>query len=85
MEYTNYMKQVFGQLTKKKNNIIRVLNNDTMQIDYLFKNAQSELEKMSVIHAERQIALENLRKLTSELQTKRLRYKTKSSCKYFTL
>lgn len=79
------MKQVFGKLTEKQNNIIRVLNKDTMQIDYLFKNSQSGLEKMSVIHAERQIALENLRKLTNELQTKRLRYKTKSSCKYFTL
>lgn len=79
------MKHAFGQLTENKNNIISVVNKDTMQIDYLFKNSQSELEKMSVIYAERQIALENLRKLTSELQTKRLRYKAKSSCKYFTL
>lgn len=79
------MKHAFGQLTENKKNIISVVNKDTMQIDYLFKNSQSELEKMSVIYAERQIALENLRKLTSELQTKRLRYKAKSSCKYFTL
>ncbi len=79
------MKHTFGQLTENKNNIISVLNKDTMQIDYLFKNSQSELEKMTVIQAERQIALENLRKLTCELQTKRLRYKAKSSCKYFTL
>lgn len=77
---------IFGKLTEnKKYDIKRILNKDTMNIDYLFENVQGGLEKLTVIQAERQIALENLRKLTNELQTKRLRYKAKSSCKYFTL
>ena len=77
---------VFGNLTKRtKYDIKRSLNKDTMNIDYLFRNSKGDLEKLSVIQAERQIALENLRNLTKELQTKRLRYKAKASCKYFTL
>lgn len=77
---------IFGNLTKKTNyDIKRVLNKDTMHIDYLFENSTGKLEQLSVVQAERQIALENLRNLTKELQTKSLRYKAKASCKYFTL
>ena len=77
---------IFGNLTKKTDcNIKRIVNKDTLQIDYLFKDSTGKLEQFSVIQAERQIALENLRKLTTELQTKSLRYKAKASCKYFTL
>ena len=76
----------FGKLTNKsKYDIKRILNKDTMQIDYLFQDATGRLEQLSVIQAERQMALENLRNLTKELQTKRLRFKAKNSCKYFTL
>lgn len=84
MEYqTN---KTFGNLTKKAHfDIKRVLNKDTMHIDYLFQNSFGKLEQLSVVQAERQIALENLRNLTKELQTKSLRYKAKASCKYFTL
>ncbi len=82
------MAKSFCNLTtknKKNYNIKRILDKDSMEINYLFENSQKTLEEMTVIEAERRIALENLRKLTSELQTKRLRYNSKSFCKYFTL
>lgn len=82
------MAKSFCNLTtknKKDYNIKRILNKDSMEINYLFENSKKTLEEMTVIEAERRIALENLRKLTSELQTKRLRYNSKSFCKYFTL
>ena len=77
----NQTNPIFGNLTKIK----RTINKETMHIDYLFQDSNGKLEQLSVIQAERQIALENLRNLTKELQTKRLRYKAKSSCKYFSL
>ncbi len=79
---------MFGNLTiktKKEYNIKKILNNNTMEINYLFNNPEKSLEKLTIIEAERQIALEHLRDLTNELQTKRLRYKSKAVCKYFTL
>ena len=82
------MAKSFCNLTtknKKDYNIKRILNKDSMEINYLFENSKKTLEEMTVIEAERRIALENLRKLTSELQTKRLRYNSKSFCKYVTL
>ena len=79
----NQTNSIFGHLTS--NNIKSYVNSNTLQLDYLFKNSTSDLEKLSVVQAERQIALENLRNLTKELQTKRLRYKAKSFCKYFSL
>lgn len=82
------MAKSFCNLTtknKKDYNIKRILDKDSLEINYLFENSKKTLEKMTVIEAERRIALENLRKLTSELQTKRLRYNSKSFCKYFTL
>ncbi len=82
------MAKSFCNLTtknKKNYNIKRILDKDSMEINYLFENSKKTLEEMTVIEAERKIALENLRKLTSELQTKRLRYNSKSFCKYFTL
>lgn len=84
MEYRS--SQNFGNLiNQKKYDVRKILNQDTMHLDYLFKNSNGSFEELSVIQAERMIALENLRKLTNELQTKRLRYKARSSCKYFTL
>ena len=82
------MTESFCNLTSKnreKKDIKRILNRDSFELNYLFQNSQKTLETMTVIEAERQIALENLRKLTEELQTKRLRYNAKSFCKYFTL
>lgn len=82
------MSMLFGKLTQKNKqyyDIKKILNKDSMEIDYLFQNSRNSLEHLDVIEAERKIALENLRKLTSELQTRRLRYNAKSSCKYFTL
>ena len=54
-------------------------------LDYLFRNSKKRLERMAVLEAERQMAFENLQKLTTELQTKRLRYNARIACKYFTL
>ncbi len=82
------MTKSFCNLTVKnkiKYDIKRTLDKDSMEINYLFQNSNKTLETMTVIDAERRIALENLRKLTDELQTKRLRYNAKSFCKYFTL
>ncbi len=82
------MTKSFCNLTVKnkiKYDIKRILDKDSMEINYLFQNSNKTLETMTVIDAERRIALENLRKLTDELQTKRLRYNAKSFCKYFTL
>ncbi len=82
------MTKSFCNLTvknKRKYDIKRTLDKDSMEINYLFQNSNKTLETMTVIDAERRIALENLRKLTEELQTNRLRYNAKSFCKYFTL
>ena len=82
------MTKSFCNLTVKnkiKYDIKRTLDKDSMEINYLFQNSNKTLETMTVIDAERRIALENLRKLTEELQTNRLRYNAKSFCKYFTL
>ena len=82
------MTKCFCNLTvkiKRKYDIKRTLDKDSMEINYLFQNSNKILETMTVIDAERRIALENLRKLTEELQTNRLRYNAKSFCKYFTL
>lgn len=79
---------MFGTLTKdtkKKYDIKKILNKDTMELNYLFKNSNKTLQKLTIIDAERQIAMENLRNLTTELQTKRLRYNARAACKYFTL
>lgn len=78
----------FGYLTlkqKKLYDICQILKKDDFEIDVLFGNSLSKLEEMTVIEAERKAALDNLRVLTSILQTKRLRNKAKSCNKYFTL
>ena len=78
----------FGKLTlkqKKLNDITSILTGEDKELDVLFQNHLHKLEKLTVIDAERKIALENLRKLTIQLQTKRLRRNSKASCKYFTL
>ena len=78
----------FGNLTlkqKKLNDISAILNNEDIALDFLFHNHLNKLEKLTVIEAERQAALDNLRVLTTQLQTKRLREKVKSGCRYFTL
>ena len=82
------MTNQFGTLTRKKQtkqDIKSILNEDTIEIEYLFGDAKSKLEKLTVIEAERKIALDNLRKLTKELQTMRLHYNEKDELKYFTL
>ena len=78
----------FGTLIRKneeKNNIKRILNQDNMELEFLFNNVYGQLEKMTVISAERQLALENLRALTQQLQDKRLEYNSKEKSKYFTV
>lgn len=78
----------FGNLTlkqKKLYDISEILKKDDVDIDILFQNSLKKLEDMTVIEAERQAAIENLRTLTTRLQTKRLRNKVKENNKYFTL
>ena len=84
----NKIESTFGTLTKKKkklHDITEILNAEKNVLDSLFRNSEIKLEKLTVIEAERQAALENLRTLTSLLQTKRLRSKVKAGNKYFTL
>ena len=84
----NQVKTNFGHLTNKKQkfyDITEILKKDSIVLDILFQNSTQQLEKLTVIEAERQYALENLRSLTTVLQTKRLRTKVKSTNKYFTL
>ncbi len=77
----------FGALldnANKKTNIKSFINQDTMELDYLFKNSNDKLEKLTVIEAERQLALENLRKLTQELKDRRLNYDEEPKFNFFT-
>ena len=78
----------FGNLVSKKNenmDVRIILNRNTKELEYLFRNTNNEIEKLNVTEAERRIALENLRTMTALLQARRLRNKIKSSSKYFTL
>lgn len=78
----------FGELTVKQNKIKfinDIAKNQDAALDVLFCNHLKKLEKLTVIQAEREAALNNLRMLTSQLQTKRLRNNVKSKNKYFTL
>ena len=78
----------FGTLIKRneeKKNIKHILNQENLEIEYLFNNVYGQLEKMTVISAERQIALENLRALTKELQSRRLEYNSDDKFKYFSV
>ena len=70
----------FGNLTAGT-----IQKKDKEALTYLFKKADKKMKIMSVVETERDIAFKNLRKLTVELQTKRLRYNSKSACKYFTI
>ena len=84
----NQVKTNFGHLTNKKQkfyDITEILKKDSIVLDVLFQNSTQQLEKLTVIEAERQAAIENLRTLTTRLQTKRLRNKVKENNKYFTL
>lgn len=74
----------FGSLTLKYFGKEKTVHKVT-PLDYLFGNSKKRLQKMAYIEAEREMALEQLDKLTKELQTKRLRYNARNACKYFTL
>ena len=78
----------FGNLTVKQNKldfINNIMKNQDAALDALFCNHLKTLEKLTVIQAEREAALNNLRALTTQLQIKRLRTNVKSKNKYFTL
>jgi hypothetical protein len=84
----NQISSDFGDLTlkqKKLYDITEILKKDDINLDILFQNSLKKLEGLTVIEAERQAAIENLRTLTTRLQTKRLRDKVKENNKYFTL
>ncbi len=71
----------FGNLTSKTRNI----NTETKELDYLFANMTKKLENFKIINAERERAMSNLRALTAQLQTKRLRKKLKDKYELFQL
>lgn len=70
----------FGELAGKHK-----FTAENNELEYLFENSRLRLKDFDIDEAERRIAMEQLRKLTAQLQTRRLRHKTKSACKYFTL
>ena len=77
----------FGNLTlkqKKLYDIRKILNNNNAELDVLFQSTLSKLDNPTVIEAERQEALKNLRTLVSILQANRLKSKIRSEYKYFT-
>ena len=75
----NTVFKTFGCLTLDKN------YKKISDLDLLFQNSKKQYEKLNVSESDREIAFENLRKLVSQLQTKRLRYNTKSKSDYFIL
>ncbi len=75
----NTVFKTFGCLTLDKN------YKKISDLDLLFQNSKKQYEKLNISESDREIAFENLRKLVSQLQTKRLRYNTKSKSDYFTL
>jgi len=75
----------FGNLIKRSLFIEKNITKKENNLDFLFNNSKKELEGLGVIEVERKIALEQLRSLTTELQTKNLRNKIKGSSSYFTL
>lgn len=84
----NYKNEIFGSLTLKQkriHDIKSILKSNVIDLDYLFNNSLNKLESMSVIESERQIALENLRNLTSQLQKRRLSLKNNLKNKYFSI
>ena len=60
------------------------INKNTNELEYLFKNSRNKLEGLTVIEAERQLALDNLRKLTQELKEGRLHYNNEPKLNFFT-
>lgn len=84
----NLKQKNFGKLTStpyNRTDIGLLLTTNKPELDYLYKNSNNHLKQFNIIETERQMALEQLRSLTSLLQTRRLREKVKSSSKYFTL
>lgn len=82
----NYNNETFGSLTlkqKKLYEIKSILKNDNIDLDSLFKNSLSKLDSLSVIEAERKMALENLRNLTSQLKERSLYLKNNQDNEYF--
>jgi len=60
-----------------------LLNKNNRELDYIFKDTDKYLDELTVVQAERQVALNNLRLLTKRLQANRLKQKAKAFCKYF--
>ncbi len=82
----NYNNETFGSLTlkqKKLYEIKSILKNDNIDLDNLFKNSLNKLDSLSVIEAERKMALENLRNLTSQLRERSLNLKNNQDNEYF--
>lgn len=82
----NYNNETFGSLTlkqKKLYEIKSILKNDNIDLDNLFKNSLNKLDSLSVIEAERKMALENLRNLTSQLRERSLNAKDNQDNEYF--
>ena len=82
----NYNNETFGSLTlkqKKLYEIKSILKYDNIDLDNLFKNSLNKLDSLSVIEAERKMALENLRNLTSQLRERSLNLKNNQDNEYF--
>lgn len=76
----------FGNLTLANHltDFENYVENNNDELDYIFKNYGHHLENLTVIEAERRIALENLRLLTKRMQSNRIKQNASAFCKYFT-
>ncbi len=75
------MKKGFGKLLTKE--IKSIPNN--REVNLLFKNTTNQIKNLGINDSELNVAMEHLRTLTNQLQTKQIRNKIKSESKYFTL
>ncbi len=78
----------FGCLTSRKNNKYDSIidkKNGSESLNMLFKNYKKQFRPIDVLLSDNDIAIAKLSKLIVNLQTKSLRYKTKSKSDKFVL
>ncbi len=75
------MNKEFGELITKEINF----SQNNSEVNLLFNNTQNYFKDFGIRESDLNVAMEHLRTLTNQLQTKRIRNKIKSKSKYFTL
>ncbi|MBQ3641835.1 hypothetical protein II906_07940 [bacterium] len=81
----NFCELTLTSKKKYKYDVHDILHKGERDIRHLFKNSRVTMANFEVFEAERERSLQNLRKLTSELQTGRMKIKLHDLCDYFVL